>query len=35
MRACVLSHGQLFATPWAIACQALLLMEFFQARILE
>ena len=25
---CVLSHVQLFATPWTVACQAPLSMEF-------
>ena len=25
---CVLSHGQLFVTPWTVACQAPLSMEF-------
>ena len=33
--ACVLSHIQLFATPWTVACQAPLSMEISQARILE
>ena len=27
---CVLSHVQLFATPWTIVCQAPLSMEFFR-----
>ena len=31
----VLSHVQLFGTPWAVDCQAHLSMEFFQAIILE
>ena len=31
----VLSHVQLFATPWAVAHQAPLSVGFFQARILE
>ena len=35
MHACILSHVQLFVTPWTIACQAPLPMEFFQARILD
>ena len=26
--ACVLSHVHLFATPWSVACQAPLSMEF-------
>jgi len=29
-----LSHIELFATPWTVACQAPLSMKFFQARIL-
>ena len=30
VRACVhLSHIQLFATPWTVACQATLSMEIF------
>ena len=33
--ASVLSHIQLFATSWTVARQALLSMEFSQARILE
>ena len=32
---CSLSCVQLSATPWTVACQAPLSMEFFQARILE
>ena len=28
MYACVLSHAQLFATPWTVACKAPLSMEF-------
>ena len=35
IRACALSHAQLFVTPWAVAHQAPLSMEIFQARILE
>ena len=35
MHACMLSHVQLSVTPWTVACQALLSMGFFQARILE
>ena len=35
MHVCVLSHVQLFATPWTVAHQAPLSMGFFQARILE
>ena len=35
LMACMLSHVQLFATPWTIACQAPLSVEFSQARILE
>ena len=31
----LLSHVWLCATPWTVACQAPLSMEFFQARILE
>ena len=31
----LLSHAWLFATPWTVACQASLSMEFFQARIVE
>ena len=31
----LLSHVSLFATPWTIACQPPLSMEFLQARILE
>ena len=31
----MLSHGQLFVTPWTAARQALLVHEIFQARILE
>ena len=31
----VLSHVQLFATPWTIACQAPLTMGILQAGILE
>ena len=27
---CVLSHVQLFATPWTVACQVPLSMEFFR-----
>ena len=30
-----LSHVRLFVTPWTIACQAPLSMEFFQARIVK
>ena len=30
-----LIHVPLFSTPWTVACQASLPMEFFQARILE
>jgi len=29
------SHVRLFATPWTVACQAPLSMEFFRQRILE
>ena len=29
------SHVRLFVTPWPVACQPPLSMEFFQARILE
>ena len=32
---CVLSHVQLFATPWTVACQAPLSMGILQAKILE
>ena len=35
---CMFSHSimpQFFVTPWTIACQAPLSIEFFQARILE
>ena len=32
---CMLSHVQLFETPWTVACQVPLSMIFFQARILE
>ena len=32
---CMLSHVQVFATPWTLAHQAPLSMETFQARILE
>ena len=32
---CTLSRVQLFATPWTVAHQVLLSMEFFLARILE
>ena len=32
---CVLSHVQLFATPWAVARQAPLSMGIFQAKTLE
>ena len=36
MSACVLSHVQLFARLWTVACQAPLSIGFFlQARILE
>ena len=35
VRARMLSHGQLFATPWTAARQALLVHEIFQGRILE
>ena len=35
MNVCMLSHVQLFAIPWTIACQAPLSMEFILARILE
>ena len=31
----VLSHVQLFVTPWTAACQAPLSMEILQVRILE
>ena len=31
----MLSDVQCFATPWTIACQAPLSMEFFHVRILE
>ena len=31
----MLSHVRLFAVPWTVACQALLSMGFFQARILK
>ena len=31
---CVLSHVQLFATAWTVACEAPLSMGFFQAKIL-
>ena len=31
----MLNHVPLFAVSWAIACQAPLPMDFFQARILE
>ena len=31
----LLSHVQLFATPWIVACQAPLYMGILQARILE
>ena len=30
MHVCVLSHVQLFATPWIVACQASLSMGFFR-----
>ena len=32
---CMLSHVQLFATPWTVACQVPPSMRFFQARILQ
>ena len=32
---CLLNHVWLFVTPWNVACQDPLSMEFFQARILE
>ena len=32
---CCCCHVQLFATPWAVACQAPLSMGILQARILE
>ena len=35
MRCAVLSHLQLFAIPWTVACQAPLTMGILQARILE
>ena len=35
VRVRALSHVQLFATPWTVACQAPLSMGFSQARILE
>ena len=35
IRTCTLSHVQFFVTPWAVAHQAPLSMEIFQARILE
>ena len=35
MHLSVLSHVQLFATPWTVACQATLSMEISQTRILE
>ena len=31
----MLSHVQPYVTPWTVACQSPLTMEFFQARILE
>ena len=31
----MLSHVQLFVTPWTVACQAPLPLEFSEARILE
>ena len=31
----LLSHAQLFATSWTVACQALLSVGILQARILE
>ena len=34
-KALALSHVWFFATPWIVACQSSLSMEFFQARILE
>ena len=30
---CVLSHVQLFVTPWTVACQALLAMRFSRENI--
>ena len=30
MCVCVLSHVQLFATLWTVACQALLFVDFFR-----
>ena len=35
IKCCMLSHVQLFATLWTVACQAPLSMGFSQARILE
>ena len=35
MHVCVLSHVQLFATPWIVACQASLFLGILQARMLE
>ena len=35
IRTCTLSHVQFFVTPWAVAHQAPLSMEIFQARIVE
>ena len=35
MWVCVLSHVQLFATPWTVACQVPVSMGIFRARILE
>ena len=32
---CVLSHVQLFATPWTVACQSPLSMGILQGKILE
>ena len=32
---CMLSHAQLFAHPWTVACQTPLCMGILQARILE
>ena len=32
VHACMLSHVQLFATPWTIACQASLSMEIFKQK---
>ena len=35
LRACILSCVRLFATPWTVACQVLLSMEFSRQEILE